>query len=78
VPYTSCNDINNIIVDQPPQEEPQVGEGEEGEEEDLVLMLQKFPRTPQPWESFGSEVEVEEENVVENRPKVSSCDQNHL
>lgn len=40
------------------------------EEEDLVLTLRKFPRTPQPWISLGSEVEVEEENVIENRPKV--------
>ena len=55
---------------QPPQEELQAGEGEEAEEEDLVLTLRKFPRTPQPWISLGSEVEVEEENVIENRPKV--------
>lgn len=41
------------------------------DEEDLVLTLRKFPRTPQPWESLGSEVEVEEENVTESRPKVS-------
>lgn len=54
----------------PPQEELQAGEGEEAEEEDLVLTLRKFPRTPQPWLSLGSEVEVEEENVIENRPKV--------
>ena len=37
----------------------------------MVLTLRKFPRTPQPWESLGSEVEVEEENVTESRPKVS-------
>ena len=61
-----------VLIDQPPQEElPAGGEGEEGEEEDLVLTLRKFPRTPQPWESLGSEVEVEEENVTESRPKVS-------
>ncbi|CAH3189610.1 unnamed protein product, partial [Porites evermanni] len=44
--------------------------GEEAEEEDFVLTLRKFPRTPQPWISLGSEVEVEDENVIENRPKV--------
>ncbi|PFX30161.1 Dynein intermediate chain 2, axonemal [Stylophora pistillata] len=54
----------------PPQDETQEGEGEEGGEEDLILTLRKFPRTPQPWQSLGSEAEVEEENVVENRPKV--------
>ncbi|XP_058964872.1 dynein axonemal intermediate chain 3-like [Pocillopora verrucosa] len=54
----------------PPQDEAQDGEAEEGDGEDLILTLRKFPRTPQPWQSLGSEVEVEEENVIENRPKV--------
>lgn len=60
-----------FISHQPPQDEVLDGEAEEAEEEDLILTLRKFPRTPQPWESFGSEIEVEEENVTENRPKVS-------
>lgn len=41
---------------------------EETEEE--LEQLKKFPRTPLPWESLGSELEVEEEVVVENRQKV--------
>ena len=55
----------------PPIEEGAVDEeavDEEGEE--LVFGVTRFPRTPQPWQSLGSEVEVEDENVVENRPKV--------
>ncbi|KAK2569985.1 Dynein axonemal intermediate chain 3 [Acropora cervicornis] len=40
------------------------------EEEDVILTLTRFPRTPQPWVSYGSEVEVEEENVTESRSKV--------
>ena len=59
-----------FIYPQPPQDEAQDGEAEEGDGEDLILTLRKFPRTPQPWQSLGSEVEVEEENVIENRPKV--------
>lgn len=47
----------------------EVAAGEEAGEESLE-QLKKFPRTPLPWESLGSELEVEEENVVENRQKV--------
>lgn len=54
----------------PPQEELPTGEVEDAGEEDVILTLRKFPRTPQPWESYGSEVEVEEETVIENRRKV--------
>lgn len=54
----------------PPQEEVQAGEAEDVEEEDVILTLTRFPRTPQPWVSYGSEVEVEEENVTESRSKV--------
>lgn len=63
--------MDGFVSWQPPQDEVQDGEAEEGEEEDLVFTLRKFPRTPQPWQSFGSENEVEEENVTENRPKVN-------
>ena len=48
----------------------QEGEAEDAEEEDVILTLMRFPRTPQPWVSYGSEVEVEEENVIESRSKV--------
>ena len=49
-----------------------VADGEqidEGEEEAIVGVT-RFPRTPEPWESLGSELEVDDESVVENRPKV--------
>ena len=54
----------------PPIEEGAVDEEAVDEEEELVFGVTRFPRTPQPWQSLGSEVEVEDENVVENRPKV--------
>ncbi|EDO29743.1 predicted protein [Nematostella vectensis] len=54
----------------PPKEELGEGEEIEGEEEVEEGVFRRFPRTPQPWESLGSELEVEEEVVVENRPKV--------
>ena len=60
-----------FIFMQPPQEEVQAAEAEDVEEEDVILTLTRFPRTLQPWVSYGSEVEVEEENVTESRSKVS-------
>lgn len=51
----------------------QAGEGEE----EIMVGVRKFPRTPEPWESLGSELEVDDESVVENRPKVSSAALEH-
>jgi hypothetical protein len=43
-------------------------QGEEGQEEEIVVW--KGPVTPRPWESLGSEIEVDDEKTVENRAKV--------
>lgn len=50
--------------------EHEIGTEEEGgtQEEDIVVW--KGPVTPRPWESFGSELEVQELNVVEARERV--------
>ena len=60
---------------QPPVQEHEEGEdgGEEGlpGEGDVVIDLRRFPRTPQPWDSLGSEFDVEEETVIESRAKVN-------
>lgn len=61
-------------VQQPPIPEGEVIEGEGIEGEDEILLQKKFPRTPLPWDSMGSEFEVEEEVIIENRPKVYSHD----
>ena len=62
----------------PPIEEGAVDEEAVDEEEELVFGVTRFPRTPQPWQSLGSEVEVEDENVVENRPKVMFMGNNQM
>ncbi|KXJ19255.1 WD repeat-containing protein 63 [Exaiptasia diaphana] len=54
----------------PPKLEEEAGEGEGAEEEEELMLQKKFPRTPLPWDSMGSEFEVEEEVVLENRPKM--------
>ena len=41
-----------------------------GEEEE-VIVYRYVPPEPKKWVSLGSEVEIEEESVVESRPKVS-------
>ena len=59
------------MIQQPPVDEELAAEGEADAEAEEELMAQKkFPRTPLPWESFGSELDVEDEVVIENRPKV--------
>ena len=46
------------------------GEQAEGAAEEEIVVW-KGPVTPRPWESLGSEIEVEDEKTVENRAKVT-------
>lgn len=41
------------------------------EDDAIDIVVRKGPSTPKPWISLGSEIEVIDEKVVENRPKVS-------
>ena len=50
---------------------------EEGEGDVVLIDLQHFPRTPAPWESLGSEFDVEDELVIESRPKVNKGKPTH-
>ena len=43
--------------------------GAEGTKEEEIVVW-KGPVTPRPWESLGSETEVENEKTVQNRTKV--------
>ena len=44
--------------------------GDEVAEEEEEIIVRRGPSTPKPWISLGSEDEVTDENVIENRPKV--------
>ena len=48
----------------------ETGDGDvEGTKEEEIVVW-KGPVTPRPWESLGSETEVEDEKTVQNRTKV--------
>ena len=52
----------------------EAGDAEQAEgtaEEEIVVW--KGPVTPRPWESLGSEIEVDDEKTVEHRAKVSKA-----
>ena len=50
-------------------DDDKTGEQVEGVTEEEIVVW-KGPVTPRPWESLGSEIEVEDEKTVENRAKV--------
>ena len=51
--------------------QPHGEEGEEGGAQEEELVVHKYvPPEPKEWVSQGSEKEIEEENVVDNRRKV--------
>lgn len=57
----SSLDIYGLVMFQEEQEE---------EEEVEEVYVPYAPPVPKPWQSFGSEVEIDEETVVESRKKV--------
>ena len=47
------------------------GEGGEGAEEEDTTVYTYIPPVPKEWVSQGSEIEIDEESLVENRKRVS-------
>ncbi|CAB3993991.1 WD repeat-containing 63-like, partial [Paramuricea clavata] len=51
----------------------ETADGEQAEAAEEEIVVWKGPVTPRPWESLGSEIEVEDEKTVENRAKIKMC-----
>ncbi|XP_071799358.1 dynein axonemal intermediate chain 3-like isoform X2 [Asterias amurensis] len=74
--YIALTEEAKIRILSPPSEEGEEGAeqvdgggGVPGEEEE-VIVYRYVPPEPKKWVSLGSEVEIEEESVVESRPKI--------